>query len=264
PVTTIESAPSMPTTAGVRACPGYAGGVEWNGPALDRLNNTLVTGSVDVCFIVKLGTTKYSATVANFGGSIEPDGPATGWVTSVDAETGQVRWKYHAEKPVVAGVTPTAGGVTFTGDLNGSLLVFDSKTGELVHKVKTGGALAGGVVTYEAGGRQYVAFASGNVSRNAFGALGTPSVVIMGLAGGGGAPAAAAAANAKGRKVYEQVCASCHGPDGNLVAGHALSTLKGRRDRAATLAYIKDPKPPMPRMYPNLLDEPSLEAVTSY
>ena len=265
PVTTIETGPAMPSTAGVRACPGYAGGVEWNGPALDRLNNTLVTGSVDVCFIVKLGTTKYSATVANFGGTVEPDGPATGWVTAVDAETGQVRWKYHAEKPVVAGVTPTAGGVTFTGDLNGNLLVFDSKSGELVNKVQTGGALAGGVVTYEAGGRQYVAFASGNVSRNAFGALGIPSVVIMGLAGSAsGNGGAVATANAKGRKVYEQVCASCHGPDGNLVAGHALSTLKGRRDRAATLAYIKDPKPPMPRMYPNLLDEQSLEAVTSY
>jgi len=261
PVTTIERAPSMPTTAGVRACPGYAGGVEWNGPALDRLNNTLVTGSVDVCFIVKLGTTKYSATVANFGGSIEPDGPATGWVTSVDAETGQVRWKYHAEKPVVAGVTPTAGGVTFTGDLSGNLLVFDSKSGELVHKVQTGGALAGGVVTYEAAGKQYLAFASGNVSRNAFGALGIPSVVVMSLPGKAAAPDSAAA---RGRKVYEQVCSACHGPDGNLVAGHELSTLRKQRDRGATLSYIKNPKPPMPKLYPNLLDEQSLRDVTSY
>ena len=41
--------------------------------------------------------------------------------------------------------------------------------------------LAGGVVTYEAGGHQYLAFADGNISRNAFGALGLPSVVIMAL-----------------------------------------------------------------------------------
>src|SRR6185437_5101967 len=161
----------------------------------------------------------------------------TGWVTSVDAETGQVGWKYHAEKPVVAGVTPTAGGVTFTGDLSGNLLVFDSKSGELVHKVQTGGALAGGVVTYEAAGKQYLAFASGNVSRNAFGALGIPSVVVMSLPGKAGGAADSAAA--KGRKVYERVCSSCHGPDGNLVAGHGLSTLGKRRDRASTLSYIK-------------------------
>jgi mono/diheme cytochrome c family protein len=254
----------MPTTTGVRACPGYAGGVEWNGPALDRLNNTLVTGSVDVCFKVKLGTTRYSATVPSFGGTVEPDGPATGWVTSVDAETGQVRWKYHAEKPVVAGVTPTAGGVTFTGDLGGNLLVFDSKSGALVHEAQTGGALAGGVVTYEAAGKQYVAFAAGNVSRNAFGALGTPSVVVMSLPEGARSSAAADMAAAKGRKVYEQICSSCHGPNGNLVAGHELSTLGKRRDRASTLGYIKDPKSPMPKLYPNLLDEQSLKDVTSY
>jgi alcohol dehydrogenase (cytochrome c) len=263
PVTTIETRPDNPTASGVRTCPGYAGGVEWNGPALDRLNNSLVTGSVDVCFIVKLGSTRYSPNVASFGGSVQPDGPATGWVTALDSETGAVRWKYHTEKPVVAGVTPTAGGVTFTGDLNGNFLVFDSKTGELVYKAQTGGAMAGGLVTYDVGGKQYVAFASGNVSRNAFGALGIPSVVIMAL-NGRGPTAESAATQASGRKLYEQVCSSCHGPDGKLVPGHDLGTLKSRRDRSATLSYVKDPRPPMPKLYPSLLDEQSLEDVTTY
>ncbi len=261
PATTIETRPDSPTPAGVRTCPGYAGGVEWNGPALDPLNNILITGAVDVCFIVKLGTTQYSPEVASFGGTVQPDGPATGWVTAVDSETGALRWKYHTEKPVVAGVTPTAGGVVLTGDLNGNFLVFNSKTGELVHQVPTGGAMAGGVVTYEVDNKQYVAFASGNVSRNAFGALGVPTVVVMGLGGG---HTAVEATRARGRKVYEQVCASCHGPDGRLVAGHDLGALKSHRDRAATVSYVNDPRPPMPRLYPSLLDERSIEDVTSY
>ncbi len=147
PVTTIVQAPKNPTPEGIRACPGYAGGVEWNGPALDRLNNQLITGAVDACFLVKLGKTNYKAGEGDFGGTVEPDGPVTGWVTAVDSETGVERWKYHAEMPVVAGVTPTAGGVTITGDLAGNLLVFNSKTGELVHKAQTRGAMAGGVVT---------------------------------------------------------------------------------------------------------------------
>ncbi len=289
PVTTFESAPKEPTAAGVRICPGYAGGVEWNGPTLDRLNNTLITGAVDACFIVKSGPTKYSPSEATFGGTVQPDGPITGWVTALDSETGQVRWRYHAEKPVVAGVTPTAGGVTFTGDIAGNLLVFDSKTGDLIRKAQTGGALAGGVVTYEVGGKQYVAFASGNVSRMAFGALGLPSVVVMALNAGhtasGGAPAkplpsaasgadaptkpipggAAGPANlAGGRRLYSQICTACHGPDGNLIADHKLSNLKARLDRAATIRYIKDPKPPMPRMYPDLLTEQNVVDVAAY
>jgi PQQ-dependent dehydrogenase (methanol/ethanol family) len=261
PVTTIEAQRDGATPTGVRMCPGSAGGVEWNGPALDSLNNTLITGSVDVCFIVKLGTTKYSSDAPSFGGTVEPDGPSTGWVTAVDSETGAIRWRYHAEKPIVAGVTPTAGGVTFTGDLDGNFLVFNSKTGELLSKTPTGGAMAGGVVTYEAGGKQYVAFASGNVSRNAFGALGVPSVVIMALRG---AASTASANLAHGRKLYSQICVDCHGPNGNLIAGHELSTLKARRDLTDTIAYIKSPKAPMPRLYPSLLNDQSVTDVATY
>ena len=181
PVTTFSAFHKSATPAGVRICPGYAGGVEWNGPALDSVNHTLVTGAVDACFIVKLGTTHYSPGQASFGGTVVPAGPITGWVTSLDSETGQVRWRYHAEKPVIAGVTPTAGGITLTGDDAGNFLVFESRTGRLLRRIPTGGALAGGVVTYGLDGRQYIAFASGNVSRMAFGALGLPSVVVMAL-----------------------------------------------------------------------------------
>jgi len=291
-VTTIENVPKDPPKKALKTCPGYAGGVEWNGPALDTLNNTLITGAVDACFNVELGTTKYEAGQAVFGGAIEPVGPTTGWITAVDSETGAVRWKYHAEKPVVAGITPTAGGVTFAGDLGGNLFVFNSKTGELVDKVETRGALAGGLVTYEAGGKQYVAFANGNISRNAFGALGNPSVVIMALnpkAIAGRSPAGASASAASlsraspsaasspttraaggaanlsaGHKLYTQVCVSCHGPDGNMLPDHKLSTLKSRKDLKATVAYIKDPKAPMPKLYPDLLKDQDIVDVASY
>lgn len=259
PVTTIGPRHQAATPEGVRTCPGYAGGVEWNGPALDPLNKTLITGSVDVCFIVKLGTTRYLPGEASFGGSVEPVGTTTGWVTALDSETGAVRWRYHAERPVVAGVTPTAGGVTITGDLAGNLLVFDSKTGELVQKSQTGGAMAGGVVTYEVGGRQYVAFASGNVSRNAFGAIGVPSVVIMALK-----TSAALPGHRAGAQIYDQICTSCHGPAGNLIAGHELGTLKERHDLAWTVAFIKNPKLPMPKLYPELLTEQNVADVAVY
>ena len=274
-VTTVDAAPAGPTPDGVRICPGYAGGVEWNGPALDTINNTLVTGSVDACFIVKSGTTRYSPTEASFGGTVAPDGPVTGWLTALDSDTGEVRWRYHAEKPIIAGVTPTAGGVTLTGDLAGNFLVFDSKTGALIDKVATGGALAGGVVTYEAAGKQYVAFASGNVSRTAFGALGLPSVVVMALKTGTpaeGSPTIASstpvaggvASTVGGGRIYSQVCASCHGPDGNLIADHKLRERVPQLGPAATLSFIKDPKAPMPKLYPALLTEQNVIDVAAY
>lgn len=277
PVTTVQKIPKMPTREGMKMCPGYAGGVEWNGPALDTQNNVLITGAVDACFLVKLGgETQYQGGSVSFGGTVEPVGETSGWITALDAQTGAVRWKYHAEKPVVAGVTPTAGGVTFAGDLAGNFLVFDSRDGRVVHKAKAGGAMAAGVVTYELGGRQYVAFGAGNISRNAFGDFGLPSVVILRLDPGTAATAIDATASraarragagpdlAAGRRLYGQVCSSCHGPDGNLVPDRKLSTLHERRDLAGTIAYLKDPKPPMPKMYPDLLDEQAIADVAAY
>jgi alcohol dehydrogenase (cytochrome c) len=268
PVTTVEQIPKMPTREGSRMCPGYAGGVEWNGPALDRLNNSLIVGAVDICFIVKLGETQYSPEAASFGGTVAPDGPATGWITALDPLTGAVRWKYHAEKPVVAGITPTAGGVTFAGDLAGNFLVFNSKTGAVLLKAPAGGAMAGGVVTYEVAGKQYVAFAAGNVSRNAFGDIGLPSVVIMTLDPKSPATATnitvATKDAANGRRLYGQVCQACHGPDGDMLANNKLRNLGARRNLASTIAYIKDPKLPMPKMFPDLLDEQSVKDVATW
>jgi alcohol dehydrogenase (cytochrome c) len=269
PVTTVATVPDQPSRQGSRMCPGYAGGVEWNGPALDRLNNQLVVGAVDICFIVKLGASQqYTPGTVDFGGTVEPDGPATGWITALDAETGAVRWKYHADKPVVAGVTPTAAGITFAGDLAGNLLVFDSKTGKLLRKAAVGGAMAGGLVTYEVAGKQYVAFAAGNISRNAFGDLGLPSVVVMTLDPQGPAVArditAATDSAGLGQRLYGQVCQACHGPDGNMMADHRLGNLAARRDLAATIEYIKHPKAPMPALYPQLLDEQGVVAVATW
>jgi mono/diheme cytochrome c family protein len=78
-------------------------------------------------------------------------------------------------------------------------------------------------------------------------------------AGGAGAPNVA-----NGWKLYSQVCISCHGPDGNMIADHKLGNLKARRDFAATVGYIKDPKAPMPKLYPDLIDEQSVVDVTTF
>ena len=54
---------------------------------------------------------------------------ARGWITAVDAETGAARWKYAAPRPVLGGITPTAGGLVFAGDLSGAFYAFDAESG---------------------------------------------------------------------------------------------------------------------------------------
>ena len=99
------------------------------------------------------------------GGSFTPDPveQGRGWLTAVDASTGAIRWRYESRRPMLAAVTLTSTDLVFTGELDGDFLVLDARDGTVLYRFNTGGAMNGGVVTYQEGGKQYVAVvASGN------------------------------------------------------------------------------------------------------
>ncbi len=154
-------------SAPVRFCPGIQGGNEWNGAAFHPGQNALYTGAVDWCANVQLAAEPSvpSAGAIWFGSAIgEIQGPASeakGWITAFDADSGAVRWKFEAPAPVVAGVTPTAGGLVFTADLAGHLRAFGAESGEVLFQLETGQSIGGGIVSYSAGGRQRIGVASG-------------------------------------------------------------------------------------------------------
>jgi alcohol dehydrogenase (cytochrome c) len=62
---------------------------------------------------------------------------------------------------VWSGAVSTDGGVTFYGTLEGYLKAVDTKTGKELYKYKTPSGIIGNVITYESGGKQYVAVLSG-------------------------------------------------------------------------------------------------------
>jgi alcohol dehydrogenase (cytochrome c) len=213
----------------------------------------------------------------------DPTEKATGWVTALDAITGSIRWKFHAPAPIVAGVTPTAGGLVFTGDLGGTFYALDKESGKVLQTIATGGSVAGGVVTYLVGGKQYVAATSGNLSRTgAFPmAMGNPKLVVMSLDVPEGKPqkvilpevsargpdttqsgSGAAASTDPGKKVFQQMCATCHGSQGEGGVGANLQTSK--RDLAGVIAYIKNPTGAMPKLYPSPLSEADVANVAAY
>jgi hypothetical protein len=67
---------------------------------------------------------------------------------------------------VQSGVTPTAGGVVFFGDMGGNFYALDADTGEKLWGQKIGGAIGGGVITYETNGQQS-AVATGLTAKSA-------------------------------------------------------------------------------------------------
>lgn len=267
-VTTQKKTAGKPTPEGALTCPGSLGGTQWNGPAYDERNHAIVVGAVDWCTIMKAGKAEPVRGVIYLGGELKQvDGPPRGWITSIDAEDGSVKWQRRTDAPVVAAVTPTAGGVIFTGDTAGNFLALDSASGTVLLEKPLKASIGGGIITYEVGGRQYVAVAVGNVSRATFGGAGTPSLVIMALATqptGDAVPAEEDASRAKapatadiarGKALYAKVCVACHGPGGYGGVGPALRGVSGRLSVEQTLEQIRNPRGVMPRMYPGALSD---------
>jgi alcohol dehydrogenase (cytochrome c) len=208
-VTTVDAAPAVPVPGtSVHFCPGTTGGVEWNGPAFSPSTGTVYVNSVDWCNTLTLpadlnasdadngtfgsvpvfyvpgapyvDTTQYSPPnqLAPFGVA---DKSETGHVSAVDAVTGKPLWRYDAASPMLAGITPTAGGLVFTADLNGNLFAFDARTGAILKQIAIGQPVGGGVITYGAAGRQFVAVAAGMQSPQVWHTTGTNQIVVNGL-----------------------------------------------------------------------------------
>jgi alcohol dehydrogenase (cytochrome c) len=278
-VTTVDAHPPKPNAAGVRACPGSLGGVEWNGPAYDPATGNLYVGAVDWCAVFTMAKEPWKAAKPYLNGSYisSPDEPKTGWIVAVDGATGKPAWRYHAQSPVLAGVTPTAGGIVLSGDAGGNFLAFDAKTGDLLKKLDVGGSMAGGVVTYAIDGKQYVALTAGNVSRVGFTtAKATPRLIVLTATPGAGAPAVVMAAPkdeggltragpGQGKALYLQYCGTCHGFHGDGgVAGPSLVDPKTRLDLDHFIQWVKNPAPPMPKLFPDPLNEQDFRAIFDY
>jgi len=73
---------------------------------------------------------------------------------------------------------------------------------------------------------------------------------------------------AAGKKIYDANCASCHGAKGMGGVGPSLhGTLKNPampRTQKALVAWIKNPKPPMPKLYPAPLSDKDVDNVAGY
>ncbi len=197
PVTKFENADApFSVDKEVHFCPGSPGGAEWNGPAYDPPTNLVIIGEIDWCTTVLLQTTKQiQQTQAGgpwFGSAMRVpldlfgrlDTPGTlwgGWVYAADADTGVWKWRLRNNYPIMGGITPTAGGLVFFGDVGGNFYALDTATGEKLWGRKIGGAVGGGVITYTAGGAQKVAVATGLSNIAVPTDLTTGKVIVLGL-----------------------------------------------------------------------------------
>ena len=196
PVTRIENADvPLSTDKPIHFCPGAVGGGEWNGAAYDPQNNLILTGQDEWCTTVKLQPDKQVKAVANGEawrgtvvinpvdamGAQDPHANWAGWLYATDADSGQWKWRLKTNYPILGGVTPTAGGLVFFGDMGGNFYAVDAGNGQRLWNHKLEGAIGGGVITYMAQGSQKVAVAAGFTSVIWPTEQTTGKIVVLGL-----------------------------------------------------------------------------------
>ena len=174
PVTRVENvAETFAHGEAVHFCPGAVGGAEWNGPSYVPQTNLVLVGEVEWCDTatpkdvdelrrVKVGQPwagMWTWNPFNMFGRF--DKTWAGWVYAVDADTGVWKWRLKSNYPILGGMTPTAGGVVFFGDVGGNFYALDPATGQKLWGQDLGSGIGGGVITYTAGGGQKVAVAAG-------------------------------------------------------------------------------------------------------
>jgi mono/diheme cytochrome c family protein len=87
-----------------------------------------------------------------------------------------------------------------------------------------------------------------------------PSIVSVpeDTAAPGGAP------GDHGKAVFAQYCSACHGASGEGSVGPPLKGESARKNLAEAVTFIKDPKTPMPKLFPAPLSEQDVAAVAAF
>ncbi len=92
---------------------------------------------------------------------IWPENGMRGYLKAIDPLTGKSKWQVPSAIPNFSGVLSTAGGLVFSGRMDGEFAAYDSATGKKLWGFQTGSGIVGIPVTWERDGRQYVTIASG-------------------------------------------------------------------------------------------------------
>lgn len=155
---------AQPTREGVRIAPGIGGGVNWSPAALDAPRQLAFVAALHLptTYTVKeIPADGDKPAVPYF--SAEPSTTEKwGVLAAIDlAHGGRLAWTTKTEQPLIGGVLALKGGVVFTGEGDGHLSAFDSKTGKRLWQFNCGAGVNAPPIAYEVDGKPYVTVAAG-------------------------------------------------------------------------------------------------------
>ena len=145
-------------------CPGNMGGKNWPPTAYNPSLKMLYIPVIESCNRITVAETipgkSFKAREFYTGGGPSQPFKITGSVTAIDVSTGKLAGKAETPFPLLGGMLATPD-LVFTGQPSGEVMALDAKTLTKLWEFNTGGGVSAPPMTFEAGGKQYIAILVG-------------------------------------------------------------------------------------------------------
>ena len=146
-------------------CPAALGTKDQQPAAFNPANKLFYVPTNHVCMDYEPFKVEYTAGQPYVGATLSmypPQGEThMGNFIAWDARTGKIVWSNKEQFSVWSGALATAGGVVFTGFTDGTFAAFDDTTMQQLWRINVGVGFNAPPMTFEVGGKQYVAVLSG-------------------------------------------------------------------------------------------------------
>jgi alcohol dehydrogenase (cytochrome c) len=144
-----------------KVCPSLLGGNNFWPSSFSPRTKLIYIPAISNCSTIAIDREKHNKEKGWTGGQAQTAERWESDLVAADPTTGEIRKSAHMRYPNFSGALTTAGGLVFTGLLDGTVAAYDDVSLAELWKINIGSGLAAPPMSFEAGGRQYVAIASG-------------------------------------------------------------------------------------------------------
>jgi alcohol dehydrogenase (cytochrome c) len=144
-----------------KVCPSIAGGNNYWPSSYSPKTKLLYIPAMTACMAVAVDREKHTKERGWNGGSYTSEERIESNLTAVDPTTGEIKKNVHLRYPNYSGTLATGGGLVFLALLDGTVAAFDATTLEEMWKINVGSGFSAPPMTFETGGKQYIAIVSG-------------------------------------------------------------------------------------------------------
>jgi alcohol dehydrogenase (cytochrome c) len=144
-----------------KVCPSQAGGNNYWPSSYSPKTKLVYIPALTNCVTITIDRAKHTKELGWNGGLSQTSERWESSITAVDPLTGEVKKSVTMKYPNYAGTLATNGGLIFNALLDGTVAAYDDTTLDELWKINVGSGFSAPPMTFEVGGKQYVAIVSG-------------------------------------------------------------------------------------------------------